>query len=100
MSDFNVGYDVESKDGDHIRAIEVKAKATEGSIIITANEWNTASKLGNKYYLYIVDHISSGRPRLKIIQNPFTKLEPDAVQFQYLLTRNKYLVSAEIIDLE
>jgi hypothetical protein len=100
VSMFDVGYDIKSKDGDLYRAIEVKAKATQGSIAITANEWKAASKLGNSYYLYVVDNISSGKPKLKIIKNPFMKLEPDAVQLQYLLRRDNYLTSAKIVELD
>jgi hypothetical protein len=98
VSMFDVGYDIKSKDGDLYRAIEVKAKATRGSIAVTANEWKAASKLGNNYYLYVVDNISSGKPRLRIIKNPFIKLEPDAVQLQYLLRRDNYLSSAKIVE--
>jgi hypothetical protein len=54
-----------------VRFIEVKGRATTGEIALTANEYNTAKRLKNDYWLYVVFHCAS-QPSLNIIQDPAT----------------------------
>lgn len=61
----NVGFDILSSD----RAIEVKGRAGVGAIIMTPNEWITAGRLGDEYYLYVVTH-ALGSPEINVIRNP------------------------------
>ncbi|MCB2218985.1 MAG: DUF3883 domain-containing protein [Bacteroidetes bacterium] len=71
----NVGYDVLSEDGEgKKRRIEVKARAVEGSIILTTNEMFKARRYGDEYYLYVVYNANSN-PYLTIINNPAESLE-------------------------
>ncbi len=70
-----LGYDIRSQDKlDNYRYIEVKARSTTGEIYLTPNEWLMANRLGNEYWLYIVEYASTN-PNLHIIQNPAVNLK-------------------------
>jgi hypothetical protein len=72
-----LGFDIRSKASDEsIRYIEVKARAGEGKIALTPNEWLMAHRLGNEYWLYIVVNAAKS-PELYTIQNPAEKLKPE-----------------------
>lgn len=65
-----LGYDIRSVDGDgNFRYIEVKARAKTGAIALTPNEWVMANRMGNEYWLYVVEQ-AAGEPQLYLIQNP------------------------------
>jgi Domain of unknown function (DUF3883) len=51
------------------RFIEVKGRAAVGEIALTANEYKTARRLGDDYWLYVVFNCAS-QPLVTIIQNP------------------------------
>ena len=80
----NVGYDIRSLNPAHSpertslesRFIEVKGRAGVGPIVLTPNEWITAGRLGNDYYLYVVTNALSSHPTLTIVQNPAVNLVP------------------------
>jgi superfamily II DNA or RNA helicase len=75
----NVGYDIRSTSPlGEVRYIEVKARATTGAIVLTPNEWLMAQRLGNEYWLYVVENAAT-QPQLCIIQNPAAKLQPEEV---------------------
>jgi len=79
VSHQNLGYDIRSEGADGaIRYIEVKARATTGAIVITPNEWLMAKRLGDEYWLYVVENAAI-QPTLHTIQNPATKLAPQEV---------------------
>ncbi len=73
----NKGYDLLSKkphpteEGVFIAArfIEVKGRAAVGEIALTANEYRTAQRLGDDYWLYVVFECATS-PTLKAIQDP------------------------------
>ena len=69
-----VGYDVVSEDETELRYIEVKARAGEGHIFLTPNEWRTARQLGDKAWLYVVANCGK-QPELHTIQDPASKLK-------------------------
>lgn len=79
VSKENPGFDIRSTalDGT-VRYIEVKARATTGPVDLTPNEWLMAQRLGEEYWLYIVENASSD-PVLYMIQNPADKLRPEKV---------------------
>jgi superfamily II DNA or RNA helicase len=52
-----------------IRFIEVKGRASVGEIALTANEYKTAQRLGEDYWLYVVFNCASA-PQVNTIQNP------------------------------
>lgn len=73
----NLGFDIRSKDkAEVVRYIEVKARAGNGAVALTQNEWFKAKRFGDDYYLYAVMNTKS-RPRLYIIRNPAENLEPE-----------------------
>jgi len=76
----NVGYDIRSTHprGEERRYIEVKARADRGPVVLTQNEWFTAQRLGEDYYLYVVLDAATDAPRLYIIPNPAAILQPRA----------------------
>ena len=51
------------------RFIEVKGRAAIGEIALTANEYKTAQRLGDDYWLYVVFNCAS-QPEVTAIQNP------------------------------
>lgn len=51
------------------RFIEVKGRAAVGEIALTANEYKTAQRLGDDYWLYVVFNCAS-KPEVKLVQNP------------------------------
>jgi superfamily II DNA or RNA helicase len=51
------------------RFIEVKGRAAVGEIALTANEYKTAQRLGDDYWLYVVFNCVS-KPEVTLIQNP------------------------------
>lgn len=74
--DFGCGYDFEIQNGEQSYFIEVKGLAsTDGGILFTNKEWQTALRYGEKYYLIIVKNLSD-IPELVTIQNPALKLQP------------------------
>jgi len=84
----NLGYDVRSFDPSSgtTRYIEVKARAGSGSVALTQNEWFTAQRLGEDYYLYVVLHAASAQPELYIVQHPAGRLRPEERhQVRYLV---------------
>ncbi|MEJ5310782.1 MAG: helicase-related protein [Anaerolineae bacterium] len=75
----NLGYDVRSTDpgSGATRYIEVKARAGVGRVALTQNEWFTAQRLGDDYYLYAVMNAAGDQPDLYIVQNPAARLHPE-----------------------
>lgn len=58
-----------SREGTETRFIEVKGRAAVGEIALTANEYKTAQRLGDDYWLYVAFNCAS-QPQLTLIQNP------------------------------
>lgn len=52
-----------------VRFIEVKGRNTVGEVVLSTNEYNTAERLKDDYWLYVVYNCSS-KPELHAIQNP------------------------------
>jgi hypothetical protein len=70
------GYDIQSyfPDG-RLKFIEVKSTfGKDGPFEMTENEWSTARRLGDSYFIYRVTEIGTGNPKLQIIQNPANNL--------------------------
>lgn len=77
VSSQNLGFDIRSNDvSGNYRYIEVKARAKEGDIVLTPNEWFKAQRLKEEYWLYIVINAASN-PELYCIQNPAAKFKPE-----------------------
>jgi len=86
VSKENLGFDVRSEDKDgNVRYIEVKARAGEGSVVLTTNEWYQASQMGDSYYLYVVWNAESGSAPI-VVRNPATNLKVDSRVVQYFVS--------------
>jgi superfamily II DNA or RNA helicase/DNA-binding XRE family transcriptional regulator len=77
------GFDLFSRrpDGSE-RAIEVKGRAQTGAIEISDNEWGAACNLKKNYWLYVVFDCSSPLPRLKPVNDPWSRLMAQARGYQ------------------
>jgi len=58
-----------------MRYIEVKARAGEGDVALTPNEWFKAKRFKEQYWLYVVANAATN-PTLYIINNPAENLKP------------------------
>jgi len=77
VSSQNLGYDIRSQDDrENYRYMEVKARAKEGAVALTPNEWLMAHRLKDEYWLYVVVNATSN-PELYLVHNPAANLEPD-----------------------
>ncbi|MFM7364287.1 MAG: helicase-related protein [Cuspidothrix sp.] len=73
----NRGFDLISREidsGDPLKAskvrfIEVKGRANIGEVALTTNEYKTAARLKNDYWLYVVFN-SAASPEVHTVQNP------------------------------
>ena len=86
------GYDIESFD----RVIEVKSFKTTGVIELTSNEWIVASRLGDYYWLYVVENALKN-PRITLIKNPVKVFRDIAVkvpkiEYRYVIENWKEVV--------
>jgi hypothetical protein len=77
VSKESLGFDIRSTDQKtgEIRYIEVKARAGEGDVALTPNEWMMAKRFKDQYYLYVVANAVTN-PTLYIIRNPAENLKP------------------------
>lgn len=70
----NTGYDVKSVSPDGLKKyIEVKGRSAEGGVMLSENEMNRLSQLGNNAWLYIVINCKTS-PELFRIQDPASSL--------------------------
>jgi len=68
-----LGYDIRSEGDGETRYIEVKAFAKTGTVRFTPHEWQMAQRLGDEYWLYVVEDALE-QPKLRRIQNPAQRL--------------------------
>ncbi len=93
----NLGFDIRStkyrKEGafDDIRYVEVKARAQDGAIRISANEWKKAKRFQDKFWLYVVTFAGTSQPKLDRIQNPAQafKVDEDIYATGYIIPKEK-----------
>lgn len=82
-----LGYDIQSVNADMSpRYIEVKAtqgKVGDMTFFYTRNELETAKTYGKNYFLYIVYEITSSKPKIWVLQNPFLDDELELVPIKY-----------------
>lgn len=74
VSKKKLGYDIYSEGDGEKRHIEVKARAHLGDVELTWNEYVTAKRLKDKYWLYVVAYAAE-KPKLYIIRNPAESLK-------------------------
>ena len=94
------GYDVKSVGKEETRYIEVKAFAESDAVEMTENEWIMANKLGNEYWLYIVEHaLDLKKRRLCLIQNPAKKFPaPEILPAQIKVRIKDWQKSVDVIE--
>lgn len=89
----NEGFDIRSTSAEEIkRYIEVKGRSgTDGSVMVSENEWNRLAQLGAAAWLYIVTDCKS-TPRLHRIQDPARTLafEKKNKGVQYFLPMERW----------
>jgi len=73
-----------------VRFIEVKGRAGIGEVALTENEYKTAERLKEDFYMYVV-YNCAGTPEIKIIQDP-TRLG-----FKQVVRVQHYLIGAEVL---
>ena len=77
VSTENLGFDLRSTTPKgEIRCIEVKARAERALVVLTSNEWDTAERLKDGYFLYVVLNAKT-QPERYIIRNPTDKVAVD-----------------------
>ena len=79
------------------RFIEVKGRAESGAIVLTGPELDKLRQLGPRAWLYIVTFCKDERPRLRIIQDPISKLNPEMLyrQVQFLVEEDDWAQQGE-----
>jgi superfamily II DNA or RNA helicase len=55
-----------------VRFIEVKGRSQTGDIALTSNEYKTAQRLKQDYWLYVVLHCGTSTPIVNVIRDPAT----------------------------
>jgi len=87
----NLGFDIRSTGAGETRYIEVKARATEGRIALTPNEWMAAQRFRDDYWLYIVTNTLKD-PELHIIRNPVESLKPieEVEVVRYIIEKDEW----------
>ncbi len=93
VSQENRGFDLLSRErgGPGVRFIEVKGRAASGPIALTANEYRTAKRLGEDFWLYAVFDCASN-PRLVRVQ------DPARLGWEPVVTVEHYTAPAEAIE--
>lgn len=76
VSKLDSGYDIESFGG---RCIEVKSFLDTGTPTLTSHEWGTASRIGDDYYLYVLENVF-GKVKMSIFKNPHKKFASEIIK--------------------
>ncbi|MBM4038871.1 MAG: DUF3883 domain-containing protein [Planctomycetes bacterium] len=94
-------YDIrsESPAGDK-RFIEVKGRAESGAIILTGPELDKLRQLGPRAWLYVVTFCKANQPRLRTIQDPIPKLNPEMLyrQVQFVVAEPDWSSQGEEVS--
>jgi superfamily II DNA or RNA helicase len=93
VSKENRGFDVLShqRGGVGVRFIEVKGRAAVGPVALTSNEYRTAKRLGEDFWLYAVFECAS-QPRLVRVQ------DPARLGWEPVVTVEHYIASPQAIE--
>ena len=100
-----------SQDGEHFdvrsegpngekRFIEVKGRAQSGAVILTGPELDKLRQLGERAWLYVVTRCRNKSPRLRIIQDPLSKLDPEELykRVQYVVQQEQWSAYGEDVS--
>lgn len=93
VSKKNLGFDIRSSVTDNekrvVRHIEVKARAKEGQISMSRNEWYQAIQLADSYYLYVVWNAADHGVKPLIFHNPAKNLASTKEVIRYLISKEE-----------
>lgn len=78
-----------------VRFIEVKGRAGVGEVALTMNEYKTAERMKNDYWLYVVFNCTA-TPDVKVIQNPVRLGWEPLVKVEHYHIRPEKVLSASI----
>lgn len=79
-----------------VRRIEVKGRAAgKGEVHLSPNEWKQARRLRATFWLYVVWGCKTGEPRMKMIHDPWTRLQQQAKK---VVEVKGYRVSHDALD--
>lgn len=70
------GYDIESFGG---KCIEVKSFENTGTPTLTSHEWETAKRIGDDYYLYVVENVF-GEWKMSTFRNPYKIFSDEIIE--------------------
>lgn len=85
-----LGYDIKSNSNEGIRYIEVKAFESTGIVEMTENEWKTAQKLNDNYWLYVVENaLNEPKKNIFTIRNPSERFK----EVKIIRRETRYLIS-------
>ncbi|MDP2767984.1 MAG: DUF3883 domain-containing protein [Candidatus Methanoperedens sp.] len=85
-----LGYDIKSNSNEGIRYIEVKAFESTGIVEMTENEWKTAQKLNDNYWLYVVENaLNEPKKNIFTIRNPSERFKDAKI----IRRETRYLIS-------
>jgi hypothetical protein len=94
-------YDIRSEGpGGEKRFIEVKGRARSGAIVLTGPEVDKLRQLGERAWLYVVTFCKGELPRLRVIQDPISRLNPEMLyqQIQYLVEEGDWAQQGEEVE--
>lgn len=95
-------YDIrsESPSGEK-RYIEVKGRSESGAIILTGPELDKLQQLENRAWLYVVTFCKSEQPRLRIINDPASKLNPEMLyrQVQFVVEEKDWFGKGDEVEI-
>ncbi len=81
---------MEIKSNEEIRYIEVKAFENTGIVEMTENEWKTAQKLKDNYWLYVVENaLNEPKKNIFTIRNPSERFK----EVKIIRQETRYLIS-------
>ena len=77
-----------------VRFIEVKGRAGVGEVALTTNEYKTAERLKNDYWLYVVYNCGSN-PEIHTVQNPSKLGWKSVVKVEHYFTTAEIILKSE-----
>lgn len=83
-----------------VKRVEVKGRAQSGAIVLTGPEVDKLRQLGERAWLYVITFCKGERPRLRIIQDPISRLNPEMLyrQIQYLVEEGDWAREGEEVS--
>ncbi len=83
------------------RYIEVKGRSESGGIILTGPELDKLRQLESRAWLYVVTFCKSEQPRLRIINDPASKLNPEMLyrQVQFVINEKDWLGKGSEVEI-